>query len=131
MLHRFRCAITHAGHDMLSEHAKVDETIFGGVPHGKRGRGTGGNVLVAIAVELLYPQGFGRCCLQIFPNAETETLKAFSQRYIKPGSTIYTHWLVSYPGATKDEFIHQGTSINPDSAVGFSYGRLGATVVLL
>ncbi|EQD77164.1 hypothetical protein B1B_01216 [mine drainage metagenome] len=111
MLHRFRCAISHAGHDMLSGPVEVDETVFGGVRHGKRGRGAEGKVLAAVAVALLSPKGFGRCRLQIIPNAETETLKAFLRKHIKPGSTIYTDGLVSYPGAAKDEYIHQGTSI--------------------
>ena len=111
MLHRFRCAISHAGHDMLCGHVEVDETVFGGVRYGKRGRGAGGKVLVAVAVELLSPKGFGRCRLQIIPNAETETLKTFIQQHIKPGSTIYTDGLTSYPGAAKDEYIHHGTSI--------------------
>jgi transposase-like protein len=111
MLHRFRCAISHAGHDLLSGHVEVDETVFGGVRHGKRGRGAGGKVLVAVAVELLSPKGFGRCRLQIIPNAETETLKAFMQKHINPGSTIYTDGLTSYPGGTKDAYSHQGTSI--------------------
>lgn len=66
---------------------------------------------VAVAVELLSSKGFGRCRLQIIPNAETETLKGFIQKHIKSASTIYTDGLVSYPGATKDEYIHQGTSI--------------------
>lgn len=111
MLHRFRCAISHAGHDMLDGHVEVDETVFGGVRHGKRGRGAEGKVLVAVAVELLSPKGFGRCRLQIIPNAETETLKTFIQKHIKPGSTIYTDGLTSYPGATKDEYLHHGTSV--------------------
>ena len=55
---------------------------------GERGRGAEGKVLVAVAVELLSPKGFGRCRLQIIPNAETETLKAFIRKHIKPGSTI-------------------------------------------
>lgn len=111
MLHRFRCAISHAGHDMLFGHVEVDETVFGGVRHGKRGRGAEGKVLVAVAVELLSPKGFGRCRLQIIPNAETETLKGFIRKHIKPGSTIYTDGLASYPGAASGEYFHQGTSI--------------------
>ena len=111
MLHRFRCAISHAGHDMLCGHVEVDETVFGGARQGKRGRGAEGKVLAAVAVELLSPKGFGRCRLQIIPNAETKTLKAFIQKHIKPGSAIYTDGLASYPSATKDDYIHQGTPI--------------------
>ena len=97
---------------MLSGHVEVDETVFGGVRHGKRGRGAEGKVLVAVAVELLSPKGFGRCRLQIIPNAETETLKVFIQTHIKAGSCIHTDGLTSYPSATKDEYIHHGTSIS-------------------
>lgn len=111
MLHRYRCAISHAGHDLLSGHVEVDETIFGGVKRGKRGRGAAGKVLVAVAVELLTPKGFGRCRLQIIPNAETNTLKTFMHKHIEPGSTIYTDGLPSYPGAAEAEYTHQGTSI--------------------
>jgi len=115
ILHRFRCAISHAGHDMLSGHIEVDETVFGGVRHGKRGRGAEGKVLVAVAVELLSPKGFGRCRLQIMPNAEAETLKTFIRKHIKTGSTLYTDGLTSYPGAAKDEYVHKGTSIKGSS----------------
>lgn len=111
MLNRFRCAISHAGHDMLSGHVEVDETVLGCVRQGKHRRGAEGKALVAVAVELLSPQGFGRCRLQIIPNAETEPLKAFIQKHIKLGSTIYTDGLASYASATKDDYIHQGTSI--------------------
>jgi len=68
-------------------------------------------VLVAVAVELLSPKGFGRCRLKIIPNAEAETLKNFIREHIKLGSTIHTDGLPSYPGAAKDDYIHQGTSI--------------------
>lgn len=111
MLHRYRCAISNAGHDLLYGHVEVDETVFGGVKHGKRGRGADGKVLVAVAVELLTPKGFGRCRLKIIPNAEASTLKTFIHKHIEPGSTIYTDGLASYPSAAGTEYIHQGTSV--------------------
>jgi hypothetical protein len=49
MLHRFRCAIGHSGHDMLSGHVEVDEITFGGVRHGKRGRGVEDKPLLNLA----------------------------------------------------------------------------------
>jgi transposase-like protein len=49
--------------------------------------------------------------LPIIPNAKTETLKAFIQRHIKLGSTIYTDGLGSYPGAANAEYSYQGTSM--------------------
>ena len=112
MLHRFRCAIGYAGHDRLSGDVEVDETVIGGVKHGKRGRGADGKVLVAVAVERIDPKGFGRCRLQVIPNAEAKSLRPFLLTHIEPGSTIHTDGLPSYPGAAGADYVHQGTSIN-------------------
>ncbi len=51
MLHRFRTAMVRPGRELLSGDVEVDETFFGGVKPGKRGRGAAGKVLVAIGVE--------------------------------------------------------------------------------
>lgn len=53
---------------------------------------------MVVAVELLSPKGFGRCRLQIIPNAETETLKGlFTGTSSQPSSMIYTDGLAFYP----------------------------------
>ncbi len=57
------------GREQLSGRVEVDETFVGGVKPGKRGRGAAGKTLVAVAVEILSPMGFGRCRLRIIPNA--------------------------------------------------------------
>ena len=89
MLHRLRCATSHAMHDMLSVQVEADEAVFGGVRHGKLWRGAEGNGLVAVAVELLSP-------------------KEAQQARIDD----HADWLASYPCGAKDEYIHHGTSIN-------------------
>ncbi|HVP49868.1 MAG TPA: IS1595 family transposase [Candidatus Bathyarchaeia archaeon] len=111
MLHRFRGAIGHAEHTRLSGDVEVDETIIGGVHPGKRGRGAAGKVLVAVAVEQIQPKGFGRCRIQVIPNAEANTLRSFLLTHVEPGSTVLTDGLASYPLAAGDDYIHRSTSI--------------------
>jgi hypothetical protein len=65
MLHRFRSAMVRPGRDRLAGEVEVNELFIGGVKPGKRGRGAEGKALVAVAVELLRPKGFGRCRLRV------------------------------------------------------------------
>jgi transposase-like protein len=111
MLHRFRSAMSHAKHDRLSGDVEVDETMIGGVRPGKRGRGSAGKALVAVAVEQMQPKGFGRCRIQVIPHAETGALRSFLLAHVEPGSTIHTDGLASYPGAAGTAYAHQRTSI--------------------
>lgn len=111
MLHRFRGAIGHAERTRLSGDVEVDETMLGGARTGKRGRGAAGKVLIAVAVEQIQPKGFGRCRMQVIPNAEADTLRSFLLAQIEPGSTILTDGMPSYPLAARDDYVHRSTSI--------------------
>lgn len=111
MLHRFRGAIGHAERTRLCGDVEVDETMIGGARPGKRGRGAAGKVLVAVAVEQIHPKGFGRCRIQVIPNAEADTLRSFLLAHIETGSTVHTDGLASYPLAAGDDYIHRSTSI--------------------
>ena len=59
MLHRFRSAMVRPGRDSLTGEVEVNKIFIGGIKPGKRGRGAEGKTLVAVAVELLSPKGFG------------------------------------------------------------------------
>lgn len=111
MLHRFRGAIGHAERTRLSGAVEVDETMIGGARPGKRGRGAAGKVLVAVAVEQVQPKGFGRCRIQVIPNAEADTLRSFLLTHIEPGAKILTDGLASYPLAAGNDYVHRSTSI--------------------
>lgn len=111
ILHRFRGAIGHAEHSRLSGNVEVDETMIGGVHPGKRGRGAAGKVLVAVAVEQRRPKGFGRCRIQVIPNAEADTLRSFLLTHVVPGATVLTDGLASYPLAAGDDYNHRSTSV--------------------
>ena len=111
MLHRFRTAMVRPGRDRLAGTVEVDETYIGGTKPGKRGRGAVGKALVAVAVELLSPKGFGRCRLRIIPNAEAPTLRSFLLDCVEPGSVVVTDGFVSYPPATGDDYVHNPLSV--------------------
>ena len=111
MLHRFRCAIGQAEHTRLSGDVEVDETMIGGVRPGKRGRGATGKVLVAVAVEQAHPKGFGRCRIQVIPNAEADTLRSFLLTHVEPGSTVLTDGFSSYPLAAGNDYTLRSTHL--------------------
>ena len=72
MLHRYRAAMSSgSGHDLLAGSVEVDETFVGGEHPGPGGRGALGKELVAVAVELHDPKGFGRVRIRVIPNADT------------------------------------------------------------
>jgi len=117
MLHRFRAAMVRPGRDRLTGTVEVDETFIGGSRPGKRGRGAEGKTLVAVAVELLSPTGFGRCRLRVIPNAQAATLRLFLLDCVMPGSVVVTDGLSPYPLAVGEDYLHVPhpvvTSSNP------------------
>jgi transposase-like protein len=107
MLHRYRTAMVRPGRDRLSGDVEVDESMFGGVRPGKRGRGAAGKVMVAIAVERLSPKGFGRARMQVIAGATSTTLAEFLKANVEPGSVVITDGLGSYPPACGEGYLHQ------------------------
>ncbi len=68
MLQRFRVAMVDTTRKPLSGTIEVDETLAGGAEQGgKRGRGTAKSI-VAIAIEVLEPKGFGRIRMRHISN---------------------------------------------------------------
>lgn len=111
MLHRLRSAMVRPRRDRLAGVVEVDETFFGGVRSGKRGRGAEGKALVAVAVELLEPKGFGRCRLRVIPNATAASLSPFLRDSIEPRSTVVTDGLGSYPLAVGADYDHRPINV--------------------
>jgi len=107
MLHRLRSAMVRPGRERLSGDVEVDETVFGGVKTGKRGRGAAGKVLVAVAVEQRAPKGYGRTRMAVIPDASAPALRAFLLDHVEPGSVVLSDGFVSYPPAIGDEFTHR------------------------
>ena len=61
-LHKLRRAMVRPGRERLSGNVEVDEALVGGEDRGggRPGRGAGRKSLVAIAIEVFEPKGFGR-----------------------------------------------------------------------
>lgn len=98
MPHRYRSAMVRPCRDRLSGVVEVDEAYFGGMRAGKRGRGAQGKALVAVAVELHEPRGFGRCRLQVIPDATAGSLASFLRDGVEPGATVVS-WTSSPSGS--------------------------------
>jgi transposase len=86
----------------LSGEIEVDESSFGGVRKGKRGRGAAGK----IPVFGLLKRG-GKVHALIIPNAQQTTLLPIIRQTIKPDSIVYTDGFSSYDALDVSEFHHE------------------------
>jgi transposase-like protein len=107
ILQRFRVAMVRSEREKLSGVVEVDETIIGGAKQGgKRGRGTS-NSVVAIAVELMEPMGFGRIRMRHIENASGTNLDAFVCDVIAKGETVHTDGWTGYNGLSSLGYGHK------------------------
>ena len=111
MLHRFRAAMVRPGRGRLTGVVEVDETFFGGVRPGKRGRGAAGKALVVVAVELREPKGYGRCRLRVIPDAKAASLGPFLRDCVESGSTVVTDGFTPYPSAVETGYAHRPVNV--------------------
>lgn len=97
MLHKFRRAMVRPDRDKLVGDVEVDETYVGGVSRGgKRGRGAEKKFIVAIAVELHEPRGFGRVRMRHVPDVQAASLVPFVCDIVEVGSLIRTDGHTGY-----------------------------------
>ena len=80
---------------------ELDESYFGGVRKGKRGRGAAGKVPVFGILE----RG-GKVYTQMIANTGTATLMPIIRRKIEPDSIVYTDSYRSYNALDVSEFKH-------------------------
>jgi transposase len=85
----------------LSGEVEVDESYFGGVRKGKRGRGAAGKV----PVFGLLKRG-GKVHALMIPDAKSATLMGIIRKSIKPDSIVYTDSFLSYDVLDVSEFHH-------------------------
>jgi transposase-like protein len=125
MLHRLRRAMVRPGRERLSGIVEVDETYVGGPARAaKSGRSRsekakarlprGTKSIVAIAVEIHEPKGFGRIRLRRVPNASEDSLLPFVQAAIEPGSLVRTDGSFAYRslpehGYPRHKIVHLGS----------------------
>ena len=80
---------------------EADESYFGGVRKGKRGRGAAGKV----AVFGLLKRG-GKVYTAIIPDSKTETLMPIIREKVTPDSIVYTDHFRYYNALDVSEFHH-------------------------
>ena len=85
----------------LNGEVEADESYFGGIRKGKRGRGAAGKV----AVFGLLKRG-GKVFTAIVPNAKTETLLPIIEEKVTPDSIVYTDTFKAYNAVDVTEFHH-------------------------
>ncbi len=85
----------------LQGEVEADESYFGGIRKGKRGRGAAGKV----AVFGLLKRG-GKVYTAIIPNAKTETLLPIIKQKVKPDSIVYTDTFKAYNALDVSDFHH-------------------------
>jgi transposase-like protein len=107
MLHKLRRAMVRPGRDRLVGTVEVDETYVGGEERGVRGRETATKAIVAIALEVHEPKGFGRVRLQRIPDVSRNSLNAFVCRAVQPGSVVRTDGWSGYNELARHGYLQQ------------------------
>lgn len=107
-LHKLRRAMVRPDRDRLSGWVEVDETLVGGLEEGVAGRQTESKVLVVIAAQADGP-GLGRIRMRMIADASADSLHAFVQDSIEPGSTIHTDGWQGYTGLEKKGYPREIT----------------------
>jgi len=111
-LHKMRRAMVRPGRDRLRGYVEVDETYVGGVEKGTRGRGTRKKAVVAIAVEMLAPRGFGRVRMQRIADASGASLVPFVCGAVDCGATIHTDGWPGYDDVVKHGYEREVTILS-------------------
>ena len=95
-LHKLRRAMVRPGRDRLNGLVEVDETYVGGEEAGVHGRQTYKKAIVAIAVEITEPRGFGRIRMRRVPNVAGTTLTRFVCDSVARGAELHTDGWAGY-----------------------------------
>jgi transposase-like protein len=107
-LHKFRRAMVRPGRDRLTGRVEVDETYLGGLEGGVRGRQTERKSLIAIAAQE-DGAGIGRIRMKRIQDASADSLMAFLQEAIEPGSSVHTDGWLGYLPTEDKGYVHEVT----------------------
>jgi transposase-like protein len=111
-LHKLRPAMVRQGRDRLKGYVEVDETYVGGVEEDVHGRETNKKSIVAIAIEVLQPKGFGRVRLRRISDVSSSSLREFIRDVVEPQSTVHTDGWRGYANISTDGYEHKVTVIS-------------------
>jgi len=115
MLHKLRRAMIRPGRDRLRGTIEVDETFWGGIEKGIRGRLTKEKALIIIAAEQ-DGDGIGRIRMRRILDVTRKSLHNFISDAIEPGSTVQSDGLNSYlelKGYIHDRQVEKGEHLLP------------------
>ena len=87
--------------EVFNGEVEIDESYFGGVRKGKRGRGAAGKVVVFGMLKR-----HGKVFTVVVENTKTKTLMNEIARKIKPDSVVYSDAYHSYDALNVSEFHH-------------------------
>jgi transposase-like protein len=112
ILHRLRRAMVRPGREHLTGNVEVDETYLAITARGKPRSAVGRKshttkTLVAIAVEVLEPKGFGRIRLRRVPLDSERYLLPFVRDTVAPGSTVRTDGSPAYRSLAQQGYSHE------------------------
>ena len=108
-LHKLRRAMVRPERERLSGYVEVDETYVGGEEEGTRGRETHKKAIVAIAVEVRHPKGFGRVRMKRVRDVSSASLTPFVRQAVEPGSTVHTDGWRGYNDLPKHDYKREVT----------------------
>jgi transposase-like protein len=109
-MHKLRRAMVRPDRDQLCGIVEVDETIVGGRGPAQRRQALNQSV-VAIAVELHEPKGFGRIRLRQLTTAPDIGVCGFVSEVVEPGSVIRTDGWNAYNPLGGLGYTHEPVSV--------------------
>jgi transposase-like protein len=112
MLHKLRRAMVRPGRDRLAGLVEVDESYVGGEEPGAHGRQTHKKAIVALAVEVHEPRGFGRARLRKVPDVSGASLVPFVCEAVEPGSQVHTDGWGGYNALSEHGYVHRKTIVS-------------------
>ena len=117
-LHKIRRSMVRPDREKLHGLVEVDETYVGGLEEGTRGRQTEKKAIVAIAVEIHVPMGFGRVRLGRVPDVSGGSLMQFVKDSVEPGSIVHTDGWSGYNDLARCGYVREKTvmSSSPEPA---------------
>ena len=89
-------------HEIFDGIVELDESYFGSIRKGKRGRGAAGKV----AVFGILKRG-GKVYTKVVGDTKSETLMPLITRKIAPDSAVYTEWYRTYNALDVSHFYHE------------------------
>jgi len=95
MLHKLRRAMVRPRRDRLTGRVEADEAFVGGEEEGVHGRQTETKAMIAVAAEE-DGRGIGRIRMRCIPDASADSLMAFIEDSIEPGSIVRTDGWLGY-----------------------------------